>query len=878
MAGATLPDLEAAYASRSAFVRDIKVESMLAFMDGVALYGRMLSGHGGISTKREALALEQRARTFGPLTACSVWVALMAANYALGLYSEAERMLTLMLETRETLFASAGMRPNLEFYFFGALVVAHRMCSGHALPEDAAWLEQWSARLQRIATTSSAGSDWGAKWWLVRGAGLMASRADGARFEAMGALDKAVRMAQALHIRALAYRLLGEASAGAGLDEVRLLAVEREKECWRAYGAAEVVAWIAPGASRSSTPDSSHHVSTAPSDAQESSSSSTSKSPDPTHSSSGGPSTTSGSRRVRHNNARLDSVFEATRVISSEVQLDALCMQFLAICEERSGAQRSVLILRAVVPPSAPDVVLRRVRAHSRSMPVLAASSESVPSANTTTTNNFGAGGSVPNVGRALTRPSALPTSSADASAPVAVPPLTSALSSASLNHLASFEIKAVRADGMTQVLDVPLNETLVPMTLLQRCYSKSKKQASESITVGDALREQGETYYAQNGVRSCMVVPVVVSNEIIGMIYLESRVFAGAFNPLDHDEYRILAAQLGVSVQNARMYTELRQREEALQESKKQVELAHAASERFVPKAFLHRIGRRTTVDVELGDALELELVIMFADVRGFTSLCEQLDAPGVIDFVNRFLAVVVPAVEANGGSVDKFLGDGSLSLFEECGEAVAAARAIQTRIRALVPPVMIGCGLHAGPVICGTLGTQTRLDATVVGDAVNLAARIESLTKIMGARILVSCAPQGVPARNLGWVFVEGKDRPVQLWEVLEDPAALRAQGMADAAAQVEAMVASSARFDEAQRLWLHDGDWVAAHVLFSALAAECPQEDGVSRVRAAWTARGPGPDAATVCGNGAALQFRKDGAVALVNMHSAKRVALQ
>jgi class 3 adenylate cyclase len=182
-------------------------------------------------------------------------------------------------------------------------------------------------------------------------------------------------------------------------------------------------------------------------------------------------------------------------------------------------------------------------------------------------------------------------------------------------------------------------------------------------------------------------------------------------------------------------------------------------------------------------------DVSILFQDIRGFTSLSERLDPAVLLRLLNQFFTEVVAAVEAEGGVVKQFLGDGVMALFgapqphpDHAERAVRAALGIVTRLKGLneiltqqgIGPLEIGVGIHSGAVVAGLIGPDNRIEYGVVGDPVNLAARVEALTREMQATILVSrdISSQLGPAFTLGRtasMLVKGKSQPVEVVEVL-------------------------------------------------------------------------------------------------------------
>jgi len=201
----------------------------------------------------------------------------------------------------------------------------------------------------------------------------------------------------------------------------------------------------------------------------------------------------------------------------------------------------------------------------------------------------------------------------------------------------------------------------------------------------------------------------------------------------------------------------------------------------RFVPREFLNQLRQESILDVHLGDHIQKEMTVMFADIRSFTTLSENLTPEENFQFVNTLLSGLGPIIRKHNGFIDKFMGDGVMALFSESpDDAVTAAIEMQRNLsefnqsRAKNAYVRIGIGIHTGTLMLGTVGELRRMEGTVISDVVNVASRLESLTKVFGSGIIVSeetlnKLASSFPHRSLGIVRVKGKRQAVSIYEIL-------------------------------------------------------------------------------------------------------------
>ncbi len=230
--------------------------------------------------------------------------------------------------------------------------------------------------------------------------------------------------------------------------------------------------------------------------------------------------------------------------------------------------------------------------------------------------------------------------------------------------------------------------------------------------------------------------------------------------------------------------------------------ELANAASafnkmtnamrwfETYVPKTLVMRLRRDGESVTQSQDRV---LTIMFTDIRGFSTLAEHSPAAEIAQMLNQHFEMLTRRIEAEGGTVDKFIGDSVMAFWgapepipDHGARALAAAQAIQQAVRedsdkrraAGQPVVAVRIGLHTGPVVVGNIGPRSRVNYTVVGDTVNTAARLEALAKEIGPEddcvVLLSgetaaAAPEDIELEALGARAIRGRDGAVEVYRLV-------------------------------------------------------------------------------------------------------------
>lgn len=231
---------------------------------------------------------------------------------------------------------------------------------------------------------------------------------------------------------------------------------------------------------------------------------------------------------------------------------------------------------------------------------------------------------------------------------------------------------------------------------------------------------------------------------------------------------------------------------EEGRQITQKLIDL-NTAYQRFVPNKFLEFLNRGSIIDLCLGDQIEKEMTVLFSDIRNFTTLSETFTPQDNFEFLNIYLGQMEPVIHQYYGVIDKYVGDAIMGLFPtRADDALQAAitmlkvleRYNQLLLRAGFEALRVGIGLNTGPLMLGIIGGQQRMEGTVIADAVNLAARIEELTKGYGVPLLITEQTYMQLAdvtqyhiREIDHVTVKGKKELITVYEVFDaDPPAMR------------------------------------------------------------------------------------------------------
>ncbi len=291
-------------------------------------------------------------------------------------------------------------------------------------------------------------------------------------------------------------------------------------------------------------------------------------------------------------------------------------------------------------------------------------------------------------------------------------------------------------------------------------------------LCTGDALADDRWTATDSiwlHGIRAAMCVPLWSGADVIGVLHIDSPVLVGTFSEHDLDFLMALANLAAIAVERIRE-----------REMRRRLARYHAPS-------LVEQVMRETSTPDEMRPLAHADVTVLFADLAGFTALAESMPLEQVADVLSGFCGRVADAVFAEGGTVDKFMGDCVMAFFgapvpmpDHASRAVQAALRIHSlmarwnrdRVPTGLPALQARIGLNSGPVIVGDIGSPTRSDYTVIGNTVNVAARLEQQVAEPGEIVFTDATRQQLPleygCEALGEVALRGLERGVNAFRV--------------------------------------------------------------------------------------------------------------
>ena len=322
--------------------------------------------------------------------------------------------------------------------------------------------------------------------------------------------------------------------------------------------------------------------------------------------------------------------------------------------------------------------------------------------------------------------------------------------------------------------------------------------QTGEPLLIPDAYQDSrfDSSYDQRSGflTRSILTVPLQVKDEVTGVVQVINKIGQAAFDTHDLNLFLSFASQASVALDNARLYERTKAMAEDLRvalEEERRLTIEKEKMGAYIPKQVVDEISRNREQKLALGGKT-MHLTILFSDIQAFTRLSETMEPQQVISFLNVYMTAMTTIIEEEGGIIDKFIGDGIMAIFPPTSaddnhalRAVQSGIRMQQRLRVLrqewqasrpeLAGMQIRVGVNTGEIVAGNIGSQTRMDYTVVGDNVNVASRIESVCRAGEVCISESSylEVQGhIVATKLELVYVKNRVQPVQVYAIQVSP----------------------------------------------------------------------------------------------------------
>jgi adenylate cyclase len=313
------------------------------------------------------------------------------------------------------------------------------------------------------------------------------------------------------------------------------------------------------------------------------------------------------------------------------------------------------------------------------------------------------------------------------------------------------------------------------PEIILSKSVLELIRAEKQPILIEDVSADErfsGSESLKISGLRSAMCAPLLGKERLFGILYVDNLEKASAFTQEELNVFALVAAQAGAAIDNTVAHEKIAQQS-----------LQRSALERFLSPEVAEMVVANP--DIRLG-GVNQEVTVMFADIRGFTPMSENLEPGRVVEILNEYFTRVTDVIFDNGGTLDKYIGDAVMAVFgapiskgKDAANAVNSAIQIQRLLIELNrdaaarkwPELRVGIGINTGNAIAGNIGSPRRLDYTVVGDVVNTAQRL--MANATGAQILISEST----AKKLGKSFdmerlpelkVKGRSEAVPVFSV--------------------------------------------------------------------------------------------------------------
>lgn len=333
-------------------------------------------------------------------------------------------------------------------------------------------------------------------------------------------------------------------------------------------------------------------------------------------------------------------------------------------------------------------------------------------------------------------------------------------------------ELRLARSRGGKPLSKAPVSQTMLELVTRQKvAILTSDAQVDERFAAGLSVR--------MHQIRSAMCAPLWYRDAVIGVLYVDTPLASGCFHAEHLDLLTALANYAAVAIERAKLNDSIREQKRI----RERLERYHSPA---VVEAIVghHRVG----TGPERHETREVS--VLFADIVSFTQRCEGMEPPEVAAFLTQFFSLATDSVFEFGGTVDKFIGDAIMAFFgapleqpDHAERAVLAGLAMRRRLKrwnrerllAGLDNVELRIAINSGPVVVGDIGSATRVDYTVLGNTVNVAARIEDAVAKPGQVVLGAATQKAVahlfPTEHLGNIELRGLKAKLPVFRVLTE-----------------------------------------------------------------------------------------------------------
>jgi len=336
-----------------------------------------------------------------------------------------------------------------------------------------------------------------------------------------------------------------------------------------------------------------------------------------------------------------------------------------------------------------------------------------------------------------------------------------------------------VLVDPSTGIMSVPMSGGqadpegarlfLGSKTVIEHVVRTGQAVVTTDATVDD--RFKGRQSVILQNLRSIIAVPLVTKGKVIGAVYVDNPFQAAIFEEEDKEFLQAISDLAAIAIDNARQY--------------ERSELLRALFELHVNKQVTDYVLARSDRNTKFLPGERREVTMLNSDIAGFSTLSQRMEAEELVGFLNSYFARMIDVVLAHGGNIDKFQGDGMLVVFgapnpmkDHAAQALRAARGMYNEIdrlnRELIgagkPAISVGIGLDTGFVVAGHVGSERRLEFTLIGVPVNNSSY---LSKVRPAKVLMSettrdLLPDGFEVTDHEAMLLKGANEPQSIYQL--------------------------------------------------------------------------------------------------------------